>query len=113
MVGGHAAGYKCLEMATAAVPNSWGVLTRRERQVLALIAEGARNADIAARLVISESTAKTHVKNILRKLRAGNRTEAASIYLRAPDLHAPQARHFEPERGGWQDRVRPSTSFER
>jgi DNA-binding NarL/FixJ family response regulator len=60
-----------------------GQLTAREREVLALIAEGATNAQIAVRLVITEDTAKSHVKRILRKLGAGNRVEAAAIYLRS------------------------------
>jgi DNA-binding NarL/FixJ family response regulator len=58
------------------------VLSRRELEVLAMMAAGASNAEIAERLVISESTVKSHVKNILRKLRASNRTQAASMYLR-------------------------------
>jgi DNA-binding CsgD family transcriptional regulator len=60
-----------------------GQLTPREQEVLALVAEGATNGQIAARLVITEDTAKSHVKRILRKLGAGNRVEAAAIYLRA------------------------------
>lgn len=60
-----------------------GGLTRRELEVLALIADGQTNSQIAGRLVITESTAKSHVKRILRKLGAGNRVEAASMYLRA------------------------------
>jgi DNA-binding CsgD family transcriptional regulator len=55
-------------------------VTRREWQVLALLAEGASNARIADRLVISEGTVKTHVRHILRKLKASNRTEAVSRY---------------------------------
>ncbi len=51
--------------------------------MLALIAEGATNSQIADRLVIAESTAKSHVKRILRRLGAANRVEAASIYLRS------------------------------
>ncbi len=58
-------------------------LTRRELEVLELIAGGATNAQIAARLVITQDTAKSHVKRILRKLGAGNRVEAATIYLRS------------------------------
>jgi DNA-binding CsgD family transcriptional regulator len=58
-------------------------LTPREREVLALLAGGATNAQIAAHLVITEGTAKSHVKRILRKLGAGNRVEAAAMYLRA------------------------------
>jgi len=59
------------------------LLTRREAEVLRLIAEGATNGQIASRLVITEDTAKSHVKRILRKLGAGNRVEAATIYLRS------------------------------
>jgi DNA-binding CsgD family transcriptional regulator len=58
------------------------LLTRREREVLALMASGATNGEIANRLVISEGTVKSHVKHILRKLRASNRAEAVSRYMR-------------------------------
>lgn len=58
-------------------------LTRRELEVLALIAQGATNAQIAVRLVITQDTAKSHVKRILRKLGAANRVEAATTYLRS------------------------------
>ncbi len=57
-------------------------LTRRELEVLGLVAEGLSNAAIAQRLVISEGTAKTHVKSILRKLGASNRTQAAAFLRR-------------------------------
>lgn len=55
------------------------VLTERESEVLALLAIGATNKEIAQKLVISERTAKFHVSSILGKLGAGNRTEAVSI----------------------------------
>ena len=58
-----------------------GLLTRREREVLELMASGATNTRIAEQLVISEGTVKSHVKHILRKLRAGNRAEAVARYL--------------------------------
>lgn len=53
-------------------------LTPREREVLELIARGARDREIADRLVVTESTVKKHVQNILRKLHARNRAEAVS-----------------------------------
>lgn len=58
-------------------------LTRREVEVLRLMATGDTNARIATRLVISEGTVKSHVKHILRKLGAANRAEAVSHWLRA------------------------------
>jgi DNA-binding CsgD family transcriptional regulator len=56
-------------------------LSRRELQVLEMIATGAKNAQIAERFVISENTVKSHVSRILQKLPAKNRTEAAFRYL--------------------------------
>ncbi|MEA2131221.1 MAG: hypothetical protein QOJ85_4112 [Solirubrobacteraceae bacterium] len=58
-----------------------GLLTRREREVLDLMTSGATNVRIGEQLVISEGTVKSHVKHILRKLRAGNRAEAVARYL--------------------------------
>jgi DNA-binding NarL/FixJ family response regulator len=56
-------------------------MTRREREVLELMTSGATNTRIAEQLVISEGTVKSHVKHILRKLRASNRAEAVARYL--------------------------------
>ena len=57
------------------------LLTAREREVFAVLVSGATNAEIADRLTVSETTVKSHVKHILRKLRASNRAEAISRYL--------------------------------
>ncbi len=57
-------------------------LSARERDVLGLIAEGLRNREIAGRLVISETTVKTHVRHVLEKLRIRNRAEAAAFAAR-------------------------------
>jgi len=58
-------------------------LTPRESEILALLAGGSGTRQIATRLVISEKTVKTHVQNILRKLGAASRLEAAAIAIRA------------------------------
>lgn len=57
-------------------------LTERERMVLNLMVEGLSNTQIAARLVVSPSTVKTHVSSILTKLGAATRTEAVTMALR-------------------------------
>jgi DNA-binding NarL/FixJ family response regulator len=58
-------------------------LTPREQEVLALVGQGATNAEIAARLVVSENTVKFHMKNILQKLHARNRAEVVAFAVRA------------------------------
>lgn len=58
-------------------------LTEREREVLAWIARGASNQEIAEALVISAATAKFHVGNILSKLEAANRAEAVAIAIKS------------------------------
>jgi DNA-binding CsgD family transcriptional regulator len=72
------------------------MLTPREREVLAMLAEGETNASIARRLVVSEDTVKTHVKHILRKLGVNNRSQAVSRYFQAQG--APEDAHFREER---------------
>jgi DNA-binding NarL/FixJ family response regulator len=57
-------------------------LTAREREILRLVAEGRSNKEIAAELVISERTARTHVSNLLGKLGLASRTQAALLAIR-------------------------------
>jgi len=81
-----AAGYRLAPAVSSppagAAPGTAIVLTQREKQVVALLAEGASNKLIARRLGISVHTAKFHVAAILQKLGAVNRTDAIAIAMR-------------------------------
>ena len=66
-------------------------LSRRELQVLEMIATGAKNSQIADRFVISQNTVKSHVSRILQKLPAANRTEAAFRYIELYGAPSPSA----------------------
>jgi DNA-binding NarL/FixJ family response regulator len=61
----------------------WCALTRRQREVLALISQGLSNKLIAAALATTESTVKAHVKSIIKRLNVANRTQAALLAARA------------------------------
>lgn len=63
-------------------------LTEREREVLALMVDGLNNQQIAERLVVGLSTAKSHVSNVLSKLGVSTRTEAVSFALKNSILRA-------------------------
>jgi NarL family two-component system response regulator LiaR len=63
-------------------PRTGDDLTEREMEVLKLLVEGLSNPEIADRLVISRSTARAHVSNILAKLEVSNRAEAVALALR-------------------------------
>jgi DNA-binding NarL/FixJ family response regulator len=62
-------------------------LTQREIEVLSQIAGGNRNKDIAERLFITEETVKVHIKHIMDKLGANDRTQAVAIGLRRGIIH--------------------------
>jgi DNA-binding NarL/FixJ family response regulator len=62
-------------------------LSKREVEVLQKVAGGKRNSDIAALLFISEETVKGHIKHIMEKLGASDRTEAVAIGIRRGLIH--------------------------
>jgi two-component system, NarL family, response regulator LiaR len=67
-------------------------LTERERDVLALMVTGMNNSEIADKLVVSRSTVKYHVSNILSKLQATTRTEAVAYALQQSLVRYPKER---------------------
>jgi NarL family two-component system response regulator LiaR len=70
-----------LNQPPAGLPPTEAPLTRRELEVLRLVAQGLSNQDIAQKLVVSEGTVRIHVSNILTKLHLANRTQAALYAL--------------------------------
>jgi DNA-binding NarL/FixJ family response regulator len=62
-------------------------LTAREVEILQQVAEGNRNRDIADRFFISEGTVKVHIKHIMEKLGANDRTQAITIAVRRGIIH--------------------------
>src|SRR6185369_9562953 len=63
------------------------ILTSRELEVLRLVSGGNRNQDIAKKLFISEETVKVHIRHIMEKLAAADRTEAVVIAVKRGIIH--------------------------
>ncbi|MBI5870265.1 MAG: response regulator transcription factor [Actinobacteria bacterium] len=74
---------KALINTTTGSPAPGYVLTGRELEILAMMVQGLKNPDIAERLVVSRSTVKFHVSNILHKLGVRTRTEAVALALQS------------------------------
>ena len=93
------------QRARESIEEAWG-LTRRELEILTLVAEGHSNAQLARMLWVTEQTVKFHLSNIYRKLNVANRTEASrwaqlhGILPDAPGTHAQQAAVGEAYRTG-------------
>jgi DNA-binding NarL/FixJ family response regulator len=73
---------RLVELAEQGGPGELAALSAREREVLALVARGRTNREIAGALVISEATARHHVSHILEKLGMTRRAEAAALASR-------------------------------
>ncbi|NUS54783.1 MAG: response regulator transcription factor, partial [Streptomycetaceae bacterium] len=73
---------RALVTSVRAAPQSRAGLSRRETEVMNLIAAGLTNAEIAASLVLSLKTVENHVNHIFGKLGAGGRTEAIALWRR-------------------------------
>ena len=86
-------------------------LTRREREILDLLAQGLTGAAAAARLVLSPDTVRTHVRNAMEKLQARTRVQAVvlAMHQRAIDVDPDNASH-EPEPGMAPPRGAPARS---
>jgi DNA-binding NarL/FixJ family response regulator len=65
------------------------ILSPQERRVIALIADGCTNKEIAARLVLSEKTVKNYIVNMFTKLEIERRTQAVALYVKAQHHHRP------------------------
>jgi DNA-binding NarL/FixJ family response regulator len=63
--------------ASSTSSSDTGLLTRREREILAMVAEGGSNSELGRQLWVTEQTVKFHLSNIYRKLEVSNRTQAA------------------------------------
>jgi DNA-binding CsgD family transcriptional regulator len=67
-------------------PSERALLSKRERELLSLLAEGLSGEEAAARLFLSPETVRTHIRNAMRKLNAKTRVHALALALRHDEL---------------------------
>lgn len=81
----HGDGHRLLQLVGPRIarPSDLDILSRREKDVIALLSEGQKNEEIARSLGLSIQTVKVHVKHILRKLNVSDRTQAVIKALRS------------------------------
>ncbi|WP_194921630.1 response regulator transcription factor, partial [Catenulispora rubra] len=84
----------------APTPEYLRVLTDREREVLALVAEGLTNYEIARRLYIGQGTAKTHIRNLLAKLNARDRVHLVILAYQTGLVEVDRTEDDRGSRGG-------------
>ena len=75
-------------------------LTKREREILGLLAEGLSGAQIAGQLVLSPETVRTHVRNAMTKLGASTRSQAVALALKSNEISPEAYAQPAPERPG-------------
>lgn len=79
-------------LAAPTMGSPFASLSPREREVLALVAEGQTNKAIAETLFVSPNTVKTHVASLLNKMNAGSRTELATLATRGEGVQSSRRR---------------------
>ena len=82
-----------MKMKTLRATAKSNELTDRERQILRLVSEGLSNKEIGRRLKITDGTIKVHLHHIFEKLKVGNRTSLAAVYLSPRDQAGEQPDH--------------------
>lgn len=87
MLGGLLRGLIASERRKDSLLDRYASLSKRERQILGLLAQGYDHVQIAARLVISPQTARTHIQNLLSKLGVHSRLEATALALEHGWVH--------------------------
>ena len=103
-------------IATSDQPDELAALTQQERKILALVAEGKTNKEIAADVFLSDKTVKNYVSSILAKLNLERRAQAAAYVARPGPTRTAEIRPWKPPSSGvtpWRGRPGPKRSIPR